>query len=146
MLVKAKMGLIMKQIEKSTVILAAMLLFCCACSDSGAKPKEPIAVKTHASMRIEIDTLVAGDDGVIHAPIVGSKRFSQGIGNINLEITNLLQEEIMTGEMYKAQTLKSGEWVEVPLELAFNSIGLPIALNETRSFQCSLSPSGIHMH
>ena len=112
-------------------------LYCYGCSPT-SKPEPHVDAGTQVVVTVELNTLIPDEDGKIFTS--GENDFSLGLKTVELDITNNLQDEIITGESYQVQALKNDVWTDIPLELLFNQLGLKIAPGSTRVFQCDLHP------
>ncbi len=133
-------GLLMTRKGKilSLITISFVSQLCCYGCSPASKPETPTDAETQVTVNVELNTLIADESGCIFAS--DENDFSPDLSTIELDITNNLQDEIITGESYHVQVLKDGAWVDISLALFFNQLGLKIAPGSTRVFQCDLHP------
>ncbi len=122
----------------SLVAISFVSQLCCYGCSPASKPETSSGAETNVTVNVELNTLIPDEGGYIFTS--DENDFSLGLETIELDITNQLQDEIITGESYQVQILKNDAWADIPLDLKFISIGLKIAPGSTRVFQCDLHP------
>ena len=122
----------------SLVAISFVSQFCCYGCSPASNPETSTDTETHVTVNVELNTLTPDEGGYIFTS--DENDFLFGLETIELDITNHLQDEIITGESYHVQLLKDGAWTDIPLDLFFNQLGLKITPDSTRVFQCDLHP------
>ena len=107
------------------------------CSPVG-KSETAQATKTNIIVNVELNTLVPDGEGCVF--VSEENDFPIGLEAIELNITNNLQDDIITGKSYFVQVLKDGAWDNIPLDIFFNQLGLKIETGTTHVFLCNLHP------